>query len=124
MKRFIEGPLPEHARNLMRKVGYGEHRGHRGQTSFTRRLTSEAFPRYHAYVEEQNGGLQINIHLDQQKHTVDASAHKGEYSGPLISQELDRIHRNITALREEGGMASSQSSEITTTDKESESKFW
>lgn len=131
MKRFIEGPLPFRARDLMRQVGYGVKQGRRGQTSFTRRLQSGRFPRYHAYVEEMNGGLQINLHLDQQAGSHEGqTAHKGEYTGPLIAQELDRIGRNIKLMKEEGpqnlqgGQPQPQSKTSPEEDDESGSKYW
>jgi hypothetical protein len=117
----------------MRQVGYGEKQGRRGQTSFTRRLQSGRFPRYHAYVEETNGGLQINLHLDQQAGSHEGqTAHKGEYSGPLVAQELDRIGRNVKQMKEEGvqGMqtakppSQTQSKKSSDKDDESGSKYW
>jgi hypothetical protein len=92
MQIFLEGPLPDNARNLMRNLGYGEHLGHGGQTSFSRRLLGADFPRFHAYVEDKNGGVQINLHLDQKPVNLGSGArHGGEYEGPLIEGERERI---------------------------------
>jgi hypothetical protein len=92
MQTFISGPLPENARNLMRRLGYGEHIGRGGQTSFSRRLSGGDFPRFHAYVEERQGGLQVNLHLDQKPANLGSgAAHGGEYEGTLVAQEMQRI---------------------------------
>ncbi len=89
---MIPGPLPENARNLMRRLGYGEHAGRGGQISFSRRLSGGDFPRFHAYVEDRSGGMQINLHLDQKPVNLGSGAmHGGEYEGPLIEQEMTRI---------------------------------
>lgn len=99
MQVFLAGPLPDNARNLMRRLGYGEHIGHGGQISFSRRLTGSDFPRYHAYVEDKNGGMQINLHLDQKPSNLGSGAmHGGEYEGPLIENEMARLRRMIASF--------------------------
>ncbi|MFC1788174.1 hypothetical protein ACFLZY_03065 [Patescibacteria group bacterium] len=96
MKHFIKGSLPETARNLMRQIGYSEHIGHQGQISFSRRLSSDKFPRFHAYVEEQENGMQINLHIDQkQQGASSGTAHGGEYEGSLVENEMKQIIGSI-----------------------------
>jgi len=102
MNTFIPGPLPDQARNLLRKAGYGEHRGYEAQMSYTRRLQNTMFPRYHAYVEDKNGGMQLNLHLDQKEASHGGGhAHSGEYSGPLVERENARIIAAIKAMTSE-----------------------
>ncbi|MFH1404526.1 MAG: hypothetical protein ABIH21_00310 [Patescibacteria group bacterium] len=99
MKKFLQGPLPDHARNLMQRFGYGEIRTRRGQISFSKRITGSQFPRYHVYIEDINGGLQINLHLDQKPNTLGAgAAHGGEYEGPLVEREMERIVQGVRSL--------------------------
>lgn len=81
----------------MRRLGYGEHTGHGGQTSFERRLSGNDFPRMHAYVEERNNGMQINLHLDQKQGGIGGALHGGEYEGPLVEQEMARLVSSIAA---------------------------
>lgn len=96
MKRFFQGPLNDNARNLMRRMGYGEHRGHENQLSYARRVSGQLFPRYHAYVEDRDGGIQINLHVDQKEASYSGtSAHSGEYNGPLVDSEMQRIAQFI-----------------------------
>ena len=99
MKQFFPGPLSDNARGLLRRLGYGEHRGHEGQLSYTMRVTGQLFPRYHAYIEDKDGGLQVNLHVDQKAASYEGtSAHAGEYEGPLVEQEMRRIAQFVRGL--------------------------
>ncbi len=92
MQHMIRGPLPDNARNLLRQAGYGEHMGREGQLSYTKRLGGGTYPRFHAYIEDKNGSVQINLHLDQKQASYDGSrAHGGEYDGPLVEREMARL---------------------------------
>ena len=105
MNTFIPGPLADTARNLLRRAGYGEHRGREAQMSYVKRLQGTSYPRYHAYVEDRNGGMQLNLHLDQKEASYGSGhAHSGEYSGPLVERENSRIIAFVKALgmKEEG----------------------
>ncbi|MFA4845107.1 MAG: hypothetical protein WC654_00935 [Patescibacteria group bacterium] len=99
MKKFFPGPLSDNARGLLRRLGYGEHRGHEGQLSYTLRVTGELYPRYHAYIENRDGGLQVNLHVDQKAASYEGtSAHAGEYEGPLVESEMGRIAQFVQGL--------------------------
>jgi hypothetical protein len=80
-------------RNVMRRLGYAEHFDRlTNQFSFVRRFERELYPRFHAYVEERVGELTINLHLDMKKPSYEGSrAHSGEYDGPLLEKERERI---------------------------------
>ena len=99
MKHFFPAPLPDHSRNILRRLGYAEQRTRRGQISFTKRAGSGRFPRYHAYVEDRNGGMQVNLHLDQKEASYSGtSAHGGEYEGPLVKREMQRISQGVKSI--------------------------
>lgn len=99
MDRFIQGPLADRGWNLMRRIGYAEQKVVGEEIGFTRRLQGTPFPRFHAYTEEKDGGLRISLHLDQRATTHgQQSAHGGEYGGPLVERELDRIVSEITRV--------------------------
>jgi hypothetical protein len=99
MNTFIRGPLADTARNLMRRAGYGEHRGHGAQMSYVKRIHATPYPRYHAYVEDRDGGMQLNLHLDQKEASHAGSrAHGGEYDGPLVEREAERIAGFVKSL--------------------------
>ncbi len=102
MNTFIPGPLADNARNLLRRAGYGEHRGREAQLSYVKRIQGTSFPRYHAYVEDRNGGMQLNLHLDQKESSLgSAHAHSGEYAGPLVVRENARIAAFVMSLGKE-----------------------
>lgn len=121
MKQFFPGPINEHARNLMRRVGYGEQQTRSGQLSYTKRISGERFPRYHAYVEDKDGGIQINLHVDQKEASYQGtSAHAGEYEGPLVEREMQRLAAFVTQLKSSSNTPLSSSSSNTKTKK----GFW
>lgn len=92
MKQFIKGPLGDNARNLLRRAGYGELSNRHGQISYQRRLGGGQYPRFHAYVEDINGGMQLNLHVDQKQSSYGTgAAHGGEYDGPLVENEMARL---------------------------------
>lgn len=102
MKCLFQGPLPDHSRNILRRLGYAEMRKHGGQISYTKRAGSQQFPRYHAYVEDIDRGLQVNLHVDQKQASYSGtSAHAGEYEGPLVEQEMRRIRDYIERIKKE-----------------------
>lgn len=85
----------------MRRLGYAEQRTRQGQISYTKRAGTERFPRYHAYVEDQNGGVQINLHVDQKEASYGGtSAHSGEYDGSLVEREMSRIRQFIGSMKQ------------------------
>ncbi|KKR04678.1 MAG: hypothetical protein UT32_C0027G0002 [Parcubacteria group bacterium GW2011_GWC2_39_14] len=98
MKIIIPQPLPDHYETLIRRAGYGEHRDrHTPQKSYTRRLTPEFYPRFHVYIEEHGNNVCFNLHLDQKRPSYggDTSAHSGEYEGPVVEREGERIREFI-----------------------------
>lgn len=98
--KAIQGPLPDRAWNLLRRLGYAEQKVVGEEIGFTRRLQQTPFPRFHAYTEEKDGGLVINLHLDQKPMTYGKQrAHGGEYTGPLVEQEMARLVKGIEQMR-------------------------
>ena len=123
MQTFIQGPLPDHGRNLLRKLGYGEQRKFDGQISYIRRAGSSDFPRFHAYIEDKDNGLQINLHLDQKGASHEGShAHSGEYDGPLVEKEMQIIVYNIDLMKKESPHNTPKPPQSSSEDKKS--KFW
>ncbi len=99
MKQFFDGPLQDHSRNILRRLGYGEQRTRQGQISYVKRVSGGAFPRYHVYAEDKDGGLQVNLHVDQKAASYEGtSAHGGEYDGPLVEREMERIAQGINSI--------------------------
>lgn len=64
------------------------------QTSFAKRLGRAAYPRFHIYFTETDETVQLNIHLDAKQPSYQGvAAHSGEYGGPLVATEVERIKK-------------------------------
>ena len=95
----------DRAMQFMRRAGYGFQKEGGGEAAFIRRVGAADFPRYHAYVTEQPGAIQVNLHVDQKAPTYQQGrAHSGEYEGPLIEQEAARLRGCVgeTSNKERG----------------------
>ena len=65
-----------------------------GEYNLVRRLDRDNYPRFHVYLKQQGIDFIFNLHLDQRKPIykgVGVHAHNGEYFGPVIETEADRI---------------------------------
>ncbi len=104
MKLSFPGKRFGDPRQIIRRCGYGEIAlAHNGvvEVSYTRRLTGNLYPRYHAYLEKTpDGGFQVNLHLDQKQASYSGhTAHNGEYDGELVEAEGARIHAIIDGMK-------------------------
>lgn len=80
------------ARVFFTRLGYHLERN----GSFAKRAGSGTFPRYHVYAEVQGDQIRVSLHLDAKAPTYEGtSAHAGEYDGPLIEAEMQRIQAAI-----------------------------
>jgi len=67
-----------------------------GEYNLVRKLTGQNYPRFHVYLKQQSEKLIFSLHLDQKKPVYEGShAHNGEYFGPLVDGEADRIRQNL-----------------------------
>jgi len=79
-----------------------------GEYNLVKRLNFGNYPRFHAYVKQsrslrdrgtsmaspsgQGDNFIFSLHLDQKKPSYEGShAHSGEYFGPVVETEADRI---------------------------------
>ena len=65
-----------------------------GEYNLVRKLAGNNYPRFHAYVTQQGTNFNFSLHLDQKAPIykgVGVHAHNGEYFGPVIDIEADRI---------------------------------
>ena len=76
----------------MRSCGYSFDRQEGEEWSFKRHLSNQDYPRFHAYVHQEEDALVVNLHLDQKKPSYGTNhAHSGEYDGSLVLDECERI---------------------------------
>jgi hypothetical protein len=63
-----------------------------GEYNMVRKLTANHYPRFHIYLKQRGNDFVFDLHLDQKKPSYEGShAHSGEYFGPVIDGEADRI---------------------------------
>lgn len=97
--RFIIHKLAITPQYFLRKCGYIEIQNpHKNlEISYARSLDPGRFyPRFHIYMEQQQNGAGLSIHLDAKKPSYEGtSAHSGEYDSPLVKEEIVRI-RNLS----------------------------
>ena len=80
--------------NILRGCGYApDGRDEKtGELRFFRSLTGRKYPRFHLYSTPTDEETILNLHLDQKQPSYQgSSAHSGEYEGPLVEQEIERI---------------------------------
>ena len=62
--------------------------------NLVRKLAGDNYPRFHAYVTQHGTDFNFSLHLDQKAPIYDSPgvhAHNGEYFGPVVETEADRI---------------------------------
>jgi len=69
-----------------------------GEYNLVRKLTGQNYPRFHIYLRHKGDRLIFSLHLDQKKPSYAGShAHSGEYDGPLVEDEADRIRQLLVS---------------------------
>ncbi|HBR81042.1 MAG: hypothetical protein UX09_C0024G0014 [Candidatus Uhrbacteria bacterium GW2011_GWE2_45_35] len=103
MKCFLPHFPSEKAVELMRWFGYAAHRED-GFMSFVRSpfAPESRFPRFHASVYPIDGGLRVNIHLDQEDIADGQGNHQfvWAYRNPLVLDEGRRLEGFLDQARE------------------------
>lgn len=94
-KHIIPAPLA-----FLRHIGYSAFTDPRtGEDSFVIRVGADFYPRYHLYVEDDGQNWSFNLHIDQKKPSYNGtSKHAGEYEGPAVEKEMQRIRDWVTSL--------------------------
>ena len=84
-------------RTSIRRLGYAEIRDKRsGQTSYIKRLSSDHYPRFHIYIEQNGGNISFNLHLDQKKPSYQGQkAHSGEYDSEIVITEAESLKQSL-----------------------------
>ena len=77
---------------VARELGYVIIDTNGNEFNLVRKLNYDNYPRFHAYVKQQGQDFNFSLHLDQKKSIYQgAHAHNGEYFGPVVETEADRI---------------------------------
>ncbi len=81
---------------FLRDAGYNYIEDRRsGHSSYARPIGGGRYPRFHVYINEGPDSITFNLHLDQKQAIYEGvTAHSGEYDGPLVEGEVQRL-RNL-----------------------------
>ncbi len=95
---------------LIRRCGYGLVRDPRAtETSYSRRLGNNIYPRFHLYVNSEDP-LILNLHIDQKQASYEGStAHSGDYDSEYVKQEAQRVYDKIISESQQVSMESEES---------------
>ena len=78
--------------SVARELGYVIIDTNGNEYNLVRKLNYDNYPRFHAYVKQQGSDFNFSLHLDQKAPRYEGShAHNGEYFGPVVETEADRI---------------------------------
>lgn len=87
--------IKENIAVLARKIGYLIiDTRENGEYNMVRKLSLQNYPRFHIYAKVQGNNFIASLHLDQKAPSYGARgvhAHSGEYFGPVVEEEADRI---------------------------------
>jgi len=97
--------LDENVLTVLNRCGYHSFTDpNTGASSYTRRLSHDYYPRFHIYQKEHDGARYLSLHLDQKRPSYAGShAHSGEYDGPAVEQEANRILAAISQYESRSG---------------------
>lgn len=101
MRLSFKSARAENTQTLFRRLGYSPDRlQNPGEPSYHRRLRTLAYPRFHVYIQvDMARELTFTIHLDMKQPSYQGSAaHSGEYGGPVVENEAERIKNLIDSL--------------------------
>jgi len=83
--------------SVARELGYVIIDANSNEYNLVRKLNYDNYPRFHAYVKQLGADFIFSLHLDQKKPIYGgAHAHNGEYFGPLVEEEADRIKISLS----------------------------
>ncbi|MFH1291875.1 MAG: hypothetical protein ABIH87_01625 [bacterium] len=69
------------------------------KSSFVKRLRGSLYPRFHIHIKETQEQYMLNLHLDQRyTRYKGATAHSGDYDGPVVEGEVERIKTALQSL--------------------------
>ena len=90
----------ENTLTLMRHCGYAPEGAdeNTGEQKWTRPLMGRRYPRFHIYSRTSADSTKaiLELHLDQKQPSYEGTrAHSGEYDGPVVAREAQRIQNLV-----------------------------
>jgi hypothetical protein len=88
--------VQENIVSVARKIGYVIIDTNGNQYNLVRKLAIDNYPRFHLYVVQNGFNYNFGLHLDQKAPIYKGThAHNGEYFGPVVENEADRIKETL-----------------------------
>lgn len=104
---FVIKNLKESVVEVSREAGYVIiDTTEKGEYNMVRKFSRDNYPRFHVYLKQQGDDFVFSLHLDQKKPVYENSgshAHNGEYFGPLVEGEADRIKSALSSSSQDTG---------------------
>ncbi|MBM5789801.1 hypothetical protein FJZ23_01810 [Candidatus Parcubacteria bacterium] len=97
MKKRFPTRLVGGSQAMMASLGYRYHCVEDGRPCYHRAWNDQPFPRFHAYVAEEGGWIEIELHVD----ALDPILHQGNhhqpwaYAGGRVNEEMERITNTL-----------------------------
>lgn len=109
MKFTITNNLSQNIYTVLRRCGYMPiHDRRSGKDSFSRKLSTGHYPRFHLYLSENSGSLTFDLHLDQNENRYEGqTAHNADYDSDQVKNELESVYNVVSQYQ--SGEAASQS---------------
>ena len=84
--------IKENVVQVARSIGYVIIDTNGNEYNLVRKLTVQNYPRFHIYLKAAGDRFIFSLHLDQKQPSYEGNhAHSGEYDGPVVQDEADRI---------------------------------
>jgi hypothetical protein len=103
---FVFKNLKRSVVDVARSAGYMIIDSNPNEYNLVRPLAGRGgYPRFHVYLKQRGVDTIFSLHLDQRKPVYENSgshAHSGEYFGPLVQEEADRIKEILSNSNEDG----------------------
>lgn len=95
MKIQISSKLNNNVPNILRQAGYMRIFDRKaGKESFSRKLSTGHYPRFHLYIKENSDVVALDLHLDQTESRYEGqTAHNADYNSEEVKNELGRLHQ-------------------------------
>lgn len=97
MKIIVPNKFSQNLYPILRRCGYMPiHDRISGQDSFSRKIATGHYPRFHLYLEDRVENVVFDLHLDQTETRYQgAKAHNADYDSPEVRNELGRLYQII-----------------------------
>lgn len=97
MRFSVPNKLNQNLYVILRRAGYMPiHDRTSGKNSYSRKISTGHYPRFHLYIKEKTADITFDLHLDQTASRYEGqTAHNADYDSPEVKQELHRLSQYV-----------------------------